>query len=244
VELIEELIELNDKSYIPDYDNFERPDIKLKNPFYKAVYIVQKYYDHESAVDSFVQLLLYRLGYFDDLLYVFPQLRLQLRYGQEQKTGRRCTAEADFTVMDGLSNSRMAVVVDERLVDSQNSNSEPQLIAELIALYQAHDFTVEKKGASTTTASVTVRPPVVGVRVNGFHFCFYQIDDPQHLLNAMTTKLAANEWTTVSKLGGPLGLSFLKPDERTTIIHTLDDICSLFKVEGLHSVRRNSNAPH
>ena len=53
----------------------------------------------------------------------------------------------------------------------------------------------------------------------------------------MTTKLAANEWTTVSKLGGPLGLSFLKPDERTTIIHTLD-------VEGLHSVRRNSNAPH
>ena len=48
----------------------------------------------------------------------------------------------------------------------------------------------------------------------------------------MTTKLAANEWTTVSKLGGPLDLSFLKPDERTTIIHTLDDICSLFKVEG------------
>ena len=175
VELIGELIKLNDRSYIPDYDKFERPDIKLKNPFYKAVYIV--HYDHESVVDSFVQLLLYRLGYFDDLLYVFPQLRLQLRYGQGLETGRRCTAEADFTVMDGLSNSRMAVVVDERLVDSQNSNSEPQLIAESIALYQAHDFTVEKKGATTTTASVTVRPPVVGVRVNGFHFWFYQIDD-------------------------------------------------------------------
>jgi hypothetical protein len=244
VELIEELVELNDRSYIPDYKNLERPDIRLKNLFYKAVYIVQKYHNHESAVDIFVQLLLYRLGYFDDWLYVFPQLRLKLRYGQGLETQNKCLAVADFTAMDVVSNLRMAVVEDKRLVDSQIINSEPQLIAELIALYQAHDFTVEEIGASTATASVTVRPPVVGVRVNGLHFWFYQIDDPQHLLNAMTTKLAANEWTTVSKLGGPLGLSFLKPDERTTIIHTLDDICSLFKVEGLHSVRRNSNAPH
>ena len=37
--------------------------------------------------------------------------------------------------------------------------------------------------------------------MNGFHFWFYQIDDPQHLLNVVTSKLAANEWTTVSKLG-------------------------------------------
>jgi hypothetical protein len=119
-----------------------------------------------------VELLLHRLGYFDDLFYVFPQLRLQLR------------------VTAGV---------------------ESQLIAELIALYQAHDFTVENKGATTTTtASATMRPLVVGVRVNGFHLWFYQIDDPQHLLDAMTSKLAANEWTTVSK-----------PNERTIIILAL-----------------------
>ena len=89
--------------------------------------------------------------------------------------GSRCIAVAYFTVMDAVSNSGMAVVVDKWLKDRPNSNSEPQLITALIALYQANDFSLEQRGSITTTISATLRPPVVGVLVNGLHFWFYQL---------------------------------------------------------------------
>jgi len=104
----------------------------LQDSIYKAVYMAQKYSDHESGVDCFVLLLLNRLGFFDDWLYVFPQLHLKLVYGDAIVK----EAIPDFTVMDVESVLRMAVVKDKRR-DGELEDSEPQLIAALIALFQA-----------------------------------------------------------------------------------------------------------
>mmetsp|Transcript_21077 Transcript_21077/g.28980 ORF Transcript_21077/g.28980 Transcript_21077/m.28980 type:complete len:151 (-) Transcript_21077:338-790(-) len=70
--------------------------------------------------------------YFDDWLYVFPQLHLKLVYGDAIVK----EAIPDFTVMDVESVLRMAVVKDKRR-DGELEDSEPQLIAALIALFQA-----------------------------------------------------------------------------------------------------------
>ena len=58
--------------------------------------MVQDYSGNESAVHCFVRLLLNRLCFFSDWLFVFPQLRLKLKYG----TATVKDAIPDFTVMD------------------------------------------------------------------------------------------------------------------------------------------------
>ena len=68
--------------------------------------MVQKYGDHGRVVDCFVHLLLNRLCFFSDWLFVFPQLTLKLKYG----AGIVKEATPDFTVMDVVSFLRMAVM--------------------------------------------------------------------------------------------------------------------------------------
>jgi len=220
-ELIAELSSLTDRSYLEDYAL--RADDSLKKFFPKAIFIIQKYSDHESAVDCFVQQLLYHLGFYDDWLYAFPQRRLKLKYGNKDEY----FAVPDFTVMDIVSNVKMAVVED-KIFDSMRVNSEPQLIAVLIALLQLSND-------STSNSAV------IGVRVNGLKFWFYRINNPDHLLNAMSSKVTANEQTDVDKLGGSDGLNFLVLNDRRLIITILDRICRTFKEEGILSTRRNSN---
>ena len=220
-ELIAELSSLTDRSYLEDYTL--RADASLKKFFPKAIFIIQKYSDHVSAVDCFVQQLLYHLGFYDDWLYAFPQRRLKLKYWNKDV----CVAVPDFTVMDVVSNVRMAVVEDKNF-DYMRVNSEPQLIAELIALLQL-------------SSDSTHNSAVIGVRVNGLKFWFYRINNPDHLLNAMSSKVTANEQTDVDKLGGSDGLNFLVLNDRRLIIATLDRICRTFKEEGILSTRRNSN---
>jgi len=71
-----------------------------------------------------MHLLLEKLGFFDNWLYAFPQMRIPLMYGNIKKW-----TIADFAIIDVLSYYRMAVVEDKRF-DDQSRNSEPQLIAE------------------------------------------------------------------------------------------------------------------
>ena len=108
----------------------------LQTPLVKATYLCTKYYDNESLVDSFVNLLLERLGFYDGWLYPFPQLSLPLRYSAA--TPWRITATADFAIMHVLLFYCMAVVKD-KCVNNDMVNSEPQLIAEAIAMSQAND---------------------------------------------------------------------------------------------------------
>ena len=194
--------------------------------------MLQKYGDHESAVDCFVQLLLYRLGYYSKWLNVFPQLRLKLIYGG----GIVKDAIPDFTVVDVVSFLRMAVMEDKKRYSDSFANSEPQLIAELIALSQANaaDEAVQKR---------LPQQPVIGVCVCGMRFWFYCIDNPDCLLSAMATNTAAIQSTLVRKLGEDRnGLEFLVLEERKIIIKTLDTIANSFRKQGLTAERRQSHA--
>ena len=102
--------------------------------------------------------------------------------------------------------------------------SEPQLIAELIALLQLD-------------ADIC---PVIGVRVSGLKFWFYRIENPKVLLSAMSSKVGVDEETIVEKLGGSDGFNFLDSEDRTKIITTLDHICTVVKREGEESNHRDS----
>ena len=209
----------------------------LQDSIYKAVYMVQKYGDHESVVDCFVHLLLDRLGFFSDWLFVFPQLRLKLKYG----AGIVKEATADFTVMDVVSFLRMAVMEDKRLNDTY-LNSEPQLVAELIAMAQANSED-EAKNNGAQMKGVNA-PPIIGVRVNALSFWFYRVDNTINLLNAMASNSSASEATTIKKLGDDThGLNFLVSADREIIIRTLAAICDQFRSNGLSAKRRQSHAP-
>ena len=165
--------------------------VNLQDSIFKAVYMIQKYADHESGVDCFVQLLLNRIGFFDDWLYVFPQLRLKLIYGG----GTVKEAIPDFTVIDVVSFLRMAVMEDKRYNDAI-VNSEPQLIAELIAMIQSNLPVGPKVAQLSSTETAEISPeeqPVIGVRVSGLNFHFYRIENSEHLLHAMARNTAANE---------------------------------------------------
>ncbi len=195
----------------------------LQDSIYKAVYMVQKYGDHESVVDCFVHLLLDRLGFFSDWLFVFPQLRLKLKYG----AGIVKEATADFTVMDVVSFLRMAVMEDRRLNDTC-LNSEPQLVAELIAMAQANSED-EAKNNGAQMKGVNA-PPIIGVRVNGLSFWFYRVDNTINLFHAMASNSSASEATTIKKLGDDThGLNFLVSADREIIIRTLAAICDQFR---------------
>jgi hypothetical protein len=195
----------------------------LQDSIVKAVYMVQKYKTLESGVDCFVQLLLDRLGFYDEWLYVFPQLRLKLLYGRVTEKD----AIPDFTVMDVVSFLRMTVVEDKNY-DSNNVNGEPQLIAELIAMLQTNAI----EGIEESEAVKQQPKLIFGVRVNRLRFWFYFIDNPNHLLTAMANNSIASEVTRVSKLGGDNGLDFINKKHRDIIIRTLNAICCHFREKG------------
>jgi hypothetical protein len=139
-----------------------------------------------------------------------------LTYGRSENI---CTAVPDFTIMDVVSNARM-VVIEDKSVDNVHVNSEPQLIAELIALLQLDAYIC----------------PVIGVRISRLKFWFYQIENPKLLLSAISFKVGVDEETTVEKLGGSDGFNFLDFEDRTKIITTLDHICTVVKREGEESI--------
>lgn len=123
---------------------------QLQHPIWKSLYMLLKYSNHESGVDAFVSLLLSELGFMQEWLWLFPQLSLPLMFGKIAKT-----AIADFTILDVFSFYRMAVVEDK----SENEirqNSEPQIIAEAIAVHQQNKIkraAVAIKRARITTAA-------------------------------------------------------------------------------------------
>ena len=115
-----------------------------------------------------MHLLLNRLCFFSDWLFVFPQLRLKLKNG----TATVKDAIPDFTVMDVGSFLRMAVMEDKRF-DGLSLDSEPQWIAELIAMAQANSEDGAKNAAESK--GVTVPHNIIGVCVNGLRFRLYRV---------------------------------------------------------------------
>ena len=228
---------------------FASDDVKenllCKNPLVKATWLVDKYADHESIVDSFVHLLLDRLGFNDDWLYVFPQMNLPLKYGEIKA---KTMAKADFVVMHVLSFFRMAVVEDKRQQDHM-VNSEPQLIAEAIALSQANSESKSRKrpvseintATSSSSDGTEDRDVLFGVRVNGLRFYFYVIPVSDAILKAMKTKRVAESETDVLCLyDGGNYFDWGVAERRSVIIKVLDKVRSYMSTRGDGVQRRSS----
>jgi hypothetical protein len=167
---------------------------------------------------------------------------MKLMYGGPSGTAKE--AIPDFIVLDVVSFLRMAVVEDKRFNDEMK-NSEPQLIAELIALFQANAGDKAKNSGVNVAKKVKKEEdekaaPIIGVRVNGLSFWFYLIENPDNLLLAMDTCLSASEKTTIKKLGGDIGLNFLHPHDRSIIIQTFDTFRLQFCDAGSYANRRDS----
>lgn len=104
----------------------------LTHPLSKALYLLNKYVEHESIVDAYVMLLFFYTGYFENLLFVFPQLCLTLSYGL---TGSEVkSAIGDFTILDIMSFFRVSIVEDKSTL--KDVDSFPQLVAEMIAMHK------------------------------------------------------------------------------------------------------------
>jgi len=188
-----------------------RNDSFIQHPIIKALFLIRKYSNLESSADAFVQLLLFYLGYFEDMLFAFPRLKLPLIFGDDEKD-----AIADFVILDILSYFRMAVLEDKSS-DRDFVDSEAQMIGEAIASCQQNMSILGpgNKRQRTDTAT-TINEEIFGVRVNGTYFHFYLIPITNSILNAMESKTSTNIPTDVNKY--ELTLNFLVANDRETII--------------------------
>ncbi len=81
---------------------------------------------------------------------------------------------------------------------------------------------------------------MLGLRVNGTFFFFYNISVSRPILSAMKFKGPASEDTSMKMVGGSEGLNFLDPVQREVIITILDAWRSDIEKKGRDSVRRLS----
>lgn len=208
----------------------------LTQPLRKCLFLISKYTSNEALVDSLVNLLFYELGFYSGMLYPVPQHSLPLQYGGDETA----TAKSDFNVIDVLSFCRMVVAEDKNQA-SIRVNSFPQLMAESISAVQRNMETStackrkwEDLGESTGDSTM------LGMRVNGTFFYFYNIEVSQNILSAMKLKTAAGTRTTMKMVGGSEGLNLLDPAQREIIITILDAWRDDIEKKGRESVRRLS----
>ncbi len=210
---------------------------EFQHPIIKSAGMAFKYHHLESTVDGFVFLFLYRLGFFDEWLYLFPQFEMDLTYGSDVKA----TSKPDFTVMDVLTFLRVAVVEDKRVQGQDLIDSEPQLIAELISIHQNNTHKkIELKRKKDEVEDV--EEPLIGIRVNGLKFFFYFFRMTKSLAEAMRRSQSSVEVTLVSRFAGIAdhGLDFCVPEQRELIIFTLAAIKESVQAMGRKSIRRES----
>lgn len=218
----------------------------LQHPLCKALYMMDKYKNLESSVDSFVYQLLTMLGFNSEWLYIFPQFPSLLRYGDETRD-----SIADFTVMDVVSFLR-AVVLEDKSVDVEGKpidHSESQIIAEAIAIHQSNQVLKSKGGGgkskkarSETSSESSEMTDVVGLRFDGFNIHFYLIPYSLPVLEAMASKREAVECTTVKKLVPVSGnhFDFRIAAHRSTVISFLDLLRQKIQKAGVSAKRRES----
>lgn len=256
VELLEAMDFLNNQNLNDLYQskgedaNIEqkRRDVHLQHPIVKAMYLIKHYATHEGVVDALLSLLFKELGFYDDMLFPFPQLRLHLTFGGET----HCDSKADFVVIDCLSFQKF--VVDESKNHSEALSSEPQMVGEAVAAAQINTDKIEnprKKVKNDTGAASAdgsdVSPeiePILGMRVHGYVFYFYFMPIGKSILDAMSTCTLATSTTTLYRLARLKGLaategfSLLDKEDRHIILQML----SYFRQHLVQTVAENPRA--
>ena len=213
-----------------------RKDESLIQPVRKCLYLISKYLTNEALVDSLVSLLFQELGFYSGMLYPVPQHSLPLQYGGEVNA----TAKADFTIIDVLSFCRMVVAEDKNQA-SFRVNSFPQLMAESISAVQKNLETSTSCKRKWEKLDESIGDSaMLGLRVNGTFFFFYNINVSRPILSAMKFKGPASEDTSMKMVGGSEGLNFLDPAQREVIITILDAWRADIEKKGRDSVRRLS----
>ena len=214
-----------------------RKDESLIQPVRKCLYLISKYLTNEALVDSLVSLLFHELGFYSGMLYPVPQHSLPLQYGGEVNA----TAKADFNIIDVLSFCRMVVAEDKNQA-SIRVNSFPQLMAESISAVQKNLETATSCKRKWEELDESIGDSaMLGLRVNGTFFFFYNINVSRPILSAMKFKGPASEDTSMKMVGGSEGLNFLDPAQREVIITILDAWRADIEKKGRDSVRRLSN---
>ncbi|RZA06965.1 MAG: hypothetical protein EOO68_04125 [Moraxellaceae bacterium] len=214
-----------------------RKDNSLIQPVRKCLYLISKYLTNEALVDSLISLLFHELGFYSGMLYPVPQHFLPLQYGGDVSA----TAKADFNVIDVLSFCRMIVAEDKNQA-SIRVNSFPQLVAESISAVQKNlETSASCKRKWQELEESTADSAMLGLRVNGTLFYFYNINVSRPILSAMKMKGPASIDTIMKMVGGSEGLNFLDPVQRKMIITILDAWRSDIEKKGRDSVRRLSN---
>ena len=214
-----------------------RKDESLIQPVRKCLYLISKYLTNEALVDSLVSLLFHELGFYFGMLYPVPQHSLPLQYGGEVNA----TAKADFNIIDVLSFCRMVVAEDKNQA-SIRVNSFPQLMAESISAVQKNLETATSCKRKWEELDESIGDSaMLGLRVNGTFFFFYNINVSRPILSAMKFKGPASEDTSMKMVGGSEGLNFLDPAQREVIITILDAWRADIEKKGRDSVRRLSN---
>eukprot|EP01036_Dinobryon_divergens_P032763 gene32764-42421_t len=190
----------------------------LIQPIRKCLYLISKYLTNAALVDSFVSLLFHELGFYSGMLYPVPQHSLPLQYGNNENA----TAKADFNVIDVLSFCRM-VVAEDKIGANARVNSFPQFIAESISAVQKNlETSTSCKRKWEELVESATDSFILGLRVNGTFFFFYNILVSRPILSAMKSKGPASEDTLIKMVGGSEGLNFLVPEQREVIITILD----------------------
>ena len=210
----------------------------LIQPIRKCLYLISKYLTNEALVDSLVSLLFHELGFYSGMLYPVPQHSLPLQYGGDVNA----TAKADFNVIDVLSFCRMVVAEDKSGANAR-VNSFPQLIAESISAVQKNletSTSCKRKWEQLVEEESATDSTVLGLRVNGTFFFFYNILVSRPILSAMKLKGPASEDTLIKMVGGSEGLNFLVPEHREVIVTILDAWRVDIEKKGRDSVRRLS----
>jgi hypothetical protein len=188
-------------------------------------------------VDTFVSLLLYFLKYFSGALFPVQKLPLPLCFGQVAKT-----AAADFTVLDIFSFYRMAIIEDKNLTNLR-AKSEPQLVAEAIAIHQKNSAVRQQQGKRLKVEedeSGSSTEPIFGVRINGYMFHFYCLYISDSIENAMRTSSQATKSTKMFRLGSEDGYNFVNQADRDIIISVLDNMRTVVAFTGTNSERKPS----
>jgi hypothetical protein len=197
---------------------------------------MQKYETHDASSDSFVSLLLLYLQYYNGALFPVQKLSLPLRYDHVVKE-----ATADFTILNIFSDYRMVIIIDRNPINDL-TKTEPQLIADAIAIHQKNieipnqkKFRmnhVDKKQKSDEDETGIPPEPLFGVRIHGFWFHFYCLTVSASIENAMRTSSSALKPTSMFRLGSGYGYCFMIQRDRDIIISILDNMRTVVAASG------------
>lgn len=223
-----------------------RDEALLREPIVKYAYLMNKYTHIEAAVDSFVLRVLIALGFEDGFLVSFPQLRLDLRFGETVRE-----SIADYTIFDVISFFRM-VVMEDKNVKEGKKNSVPQMFGQAVAAHATNKPKADQDGPARKAARLTTKPaaepesepdtiPMLGVRVNGNHFFFYAITITEQIVAAMDSCTVPTKATVMYRLGDENGLNFLKAEDREVIVRVLSLMQERITFLGAESERQFSS---